>query len=119
LTVSKRKSYEVAPAACQLRFGAIVTPTLPSATLGEFGAAGAAEGVPALTRVTDVILKFAVSKSSCMTCSPALSVTGTFTLVQVCQPPVAGTETVDALPALNRRRSDAPPLSDATRNCAV
>ena len=44
LLVSRRTSNEVAPADCQLKFGGSVTPTLPSATPGEFGVLGAMGG---------------------------------------------------------------------------
>jgi hypothetical protein len=95
----------------------IVTPTLPSTTLGELGAAGAMAGVVTALTATNSRLNPLVSKNSVMTCSPAVSVTGTFTVVQVCQPPVAGTGTaVRTLLPLNPRRSDAPPFGDATRS---
>ena len=55
-----------------------------------------------------------------MICVPALSVTGSVTVVQFCQPPVAGIEIVvhDGLLPLNPRCIEAP-LGDATRSCTV
>jgi hypothetical protein len=53
LTVSRRNSYEVAPAACQLKSGVTLTATLPSATLGEVGALG--EEPPVVVAPTTVM----------------------------------------------------------------
>src|SRR5262245_66404075 len=61
-----------------------------------------------------------LSKSTVISCVPAPSVTGTFTVCQFCQPPVAGIDTVcqTLLAALKPRCNDAPP-GDATRSWTV
>ena len=61
-----------------------------------------------------------MSNISVITCVPDASATGTLTLVQFCQPPVAGTLTLDQteLEPLKPRCSCAP-LGEATRISAV
>src|ERR1051326_5802950 len=75
--------------------------------------------LPAAT-VIESRLKPGWSTRSVMTCFPALSVTGRFAVVQFCQPPVAGTDTVVQTPLwLKPTCSRPPPLGDATRSCTV
>ena len=62
-------------------------PALTVTTPGEGGGSAAA-----VTLILSM-LRPAVSNSSVICCWPAASVTGTFTVVQFCQPPVAGIET--------------------------
>ena len=60
------------------------------------------------------------SKARVMICVPALSVTGTSTVVQVCQLPVDGIDTALHTPLLSKPTCIAPPpLGDATRNCSM
>jgi hypothetical protein len=61
-----------------------------------------------------------VSNRIVICCVPAPSDTGTLTVVQDCQPPVAGTCTVfqTLLAVLNPMWSE-PPEGEATRSCAV
>ena len=65
-------------------------------------------------------LKPLVSASTVICCVPAPSVTGTETVVQLCQSPVAGIETVlqTLLAVLNPRCSEAP-VGEATRTCTM
>src|SRR5262245_42174788 len=88
----------------------------------EGGGAGAAGcvGVEPATNVTDRKFTPPLSKLTVINCWPVPSVTGTLTVVQFCQSPVAGTETLAQTPLdpLKPRCID-PPLTDATRSCAV
>ena len=70
--------------------------------------------------VTELKFSPGVSKSRVICWTPAASVKGTVTLVQFCQPPVAGiaTETHTLLVVLKPTCMVAPD-GDATRSCAV
>jgi hypothetical protein len=72
------------------------------------------------TTVTDRRFVPPVSKSSVISCPPAPSVTGTLTVVQACQAPVAGTVTTfHTLLLVLNPMCKLPPLGEATRICAV
>src|SRR5262249_29850619 len=85
---------------------------------GGGGGGGGAEGVETVIEST---LKPGASNDSVMIWLPAPSVTGTFTVVQFCQPPVAGmlTAVQTLLGPLKPRCIEPPPPGDATRSWAV
>ena len=113
-----RSSYEVAPDACQLRFGVVVTPAVPFATFGEFGVAGT-EPLDEVN-VIDSKLPPPESITSRAICAPASSATNRVSVCHVCQPPVFGTDIgpVTLLPFISRWNVPPPP-AEATRKPTV
>src|SRR5436190_17376123 len=114
-------SWNATPSPPLSKFSACTVPGI-AAGVPEYGVGDAVPPppLPPATTVTESMLKPAVSAVSVICCVPAPSVIGTDTVVQFCQPPVAGTVTgfEVLLVPLNATCSVAP-LGDATRRLTV
>src|SRR5437899_12824560 len=98
----------------------VIIRKVPAGDVDGGGGGGRGETAPATT-VIESRLNPPDSNASVITCVPAPSVTGTFTVDHVCQPPVAGmlTAVQTWLGPLKPTCNEPPPLGDATRSCAV